>query len=669
VGGSGPSVTWRRWTPVLVPSALALVVLALGHPVRAAVLAAVAALVAVLILFGVPVDRYLARVGHLVAHAVSVVATGLVGLVLVVVGGCLWLVGADPLTPRSLQGNGWLPAAPAAASDRLAASPFGLEPGSPATGVPDPRFRVYVRRTVLALGTVAALVLADVGLGLAWERLSGSGTRAEGQVDAVNFTNTGPTVEDPRADLPAMAAYPWAKAYFREIQQTRNSYWPFTESRPLSYRGTYVNILGWDRKTYVAPDAGPDVPVVWMFGGSTAWGEGQRDDHTIASELSRAADAAGMPITVKNYGQRGWTHFQEMVLFEQLLAQGPAPDVALFYDGANEVNAQSLTVKGVPTHTLSDQYAERLTGSAPVGVQTTAGPGLWSQAWDAYRQHAATQKVVGFIDDHVFQPAGAVAATGSGRDARSDTYNTTIEDAQRAVAVYERGRAITGFLAHEHDVDAVFLWQPMKAGGPQAWTNDHVSAPTVNISDALEDHLDVFIDGSHTNERGAEIVARRIWREIEPKARRLEGHRAGAGDDTSTTTTEPPATTVPAAKVVADARAALDRSKGDPCTLEPWKVWLGSLKADTPTDGGQIADLAAEYLVALADAAPPGSAAGAATLRRVAAELPTMAATATVDPKQPFVPQLPVVADATSGFLPTFQSVSSAVAATCKGGG
>ena len=109
MGGLERAVTWRRWTPVLVPAALALVAVLLGHPVRAGVLGVLASVALVLVLVGVPVDRYLIRFGAWIGHALGWVATMVIGLFLVCVGWLLRLAGVDPLTPRALQGNAWQP--------------------------------------------------------------------------------------------------------------------------------------------------------------------------------------------------------------------------------------------------------------------------------------------------------------------------------------------------------------------------------------------------------------------------------------------------------------------------------------------------------------------------------------------------------------------------------
>jgi hypothetical protein len=520
--GRRPGWSWKWFVPALAPALVGAAFFALGHPGRAAVLWVIAGVVLVLVFAGVPVDEYIGRFAVVVAHAVGVVATGAVGVILVVAGAIARLLRSDPLTPRARKGVGWQRAADGRASLRLATAPFGVERVGGTDTTAGSGAAAIGRGALLAVGALTALLAVDLGIGLAWERLTPEGTSVAVVRDVVNFSGTTQTFADPRAQLPAMADYPWADEYLREVQTTPSSYWPFTESRPRDFRGEYVTIEGWERRSHTPAQLSPDAPVVWMFGGSTTWGLGQRDEHTIASYLSRLAEEQGTPIRVVNYGQRGWTHFQEMILFEQLLAAGEPPELAVFYDGANEVNAQAQSAKGVPTHTFVDQYAELISGGvAPEFIPAPPPrPSAAKVAWDEYLQHSAIRKAVRRVTAFIDTPAGASESVrtqaGAEDDPLSETYQKPIEDAQRAVDVYERGRGFTQYLAAEYDVDTVFFWQPVRAGEADLWAAANVSPPTIDVSDALDSHQEVYIDGGHTNEEGARIVAERLWQELRP---------------------------------------------------------------------------------------------------------------------------------------------------------
>jgi hypothetical protein len=63
---------------------------------------------------------------------------------------------------------------------------------------------------------------------------------------------------------------------------------------------------------------------------------------------------------------------------------------------------------------------------------------------------------------------------------------------------------------------------PTGNSGTVGWSTS-VSALIVNVSVVLDGHQDVFIDGSHTNEEDAKIVAERLWQELRPRIDELYG--------------------------------------------------------------------------------------------------------------------------------------------------
>ncbi len=129
-----------------------------------------------------------------------------------------------------------------------------------------------------------------------------------------------------------------------------------------------IEVVGGVRSGLRVP--GPEV-TIWLFGGSTAFGFGQRSDHTIASELVRGAQARGVPVEVVNFGVSGWVNAQETQLFADRLAAGPRPDVAIFLDGANDtaLGIERMRYGLLDTtrtwyQTMTDQQRDRLAAEA-----------------------------------------------------------------------------------------------------------------------------------------------------------------------------------------------------------------------------------------------------------------------------------------------------------------
>lgn len=121
------------------------------------------------------------------------------------------------------------------------------------------------------------------------------------------------------------------------------AYEPYTDMTDPPVRGRFVNVdqAGFRRSTDQAawpPD--PKNYNLFVFGGSTTFGYGVGDDHTIASYLQPLlAPVGGKPVRVYNFGHSGYYSTQERILFTRLVVQGHAPDAAIFIDGLNDSGA------------------------------------------------------------------------------------------------------------------------------------------------------------------------------------------------------------------------------------------------------------------------------------------------------------------------------------------
>lgn len=507
----------RRWMPCLAPTTIGAAFAFRGHHERAAALLIVAAVVALQVWRGVDVagaiSRGASRAGTGLAKFLGWLAFGLI-----VLPAWAWtrLRRQHPLDhgPRAA----W---SPVAGTDN---APTAMGSATPGLAERRPLWRSIA----WCLEVVFLIAAVNYGAGWTYDRVSGR-TGPDSVAEALGSPMAG-IITDPRIDSPAMAAYPWRSDYFADLQRTEGGYWPFTEFRPEPFSSPYINLEDWTRRSYQAPGPVGTRPLVWMFGGSTTFGEGQRDEQTIASWLVRLSEAESVPIQVANYGQRGWTHFQEMILFEQRLALDSPPDVAIFYDGANEITAQALLNEAVPSNTLVLQFAERLTG-ATVATQflqqdPTPFP-LSDQLWHAYSQHSLAHKLV-----RAFAPTVAGAQESDRNDlintgaatageGTSTDYTLTVQDGIDAGQVYERGKRITQGIADAQGIPTFFFWQPLRSvGEPQERATAELSASTIDISDALDDHRPVYIDGGHTNEEGARLVAEAIWEHLAPEVER-----------------------------------------------------------------------------------------------------------------------------------------------------
>lgn len=115
---------------------------------------------------------------------------------------------------------------------------------------------------------------------------------------------------------------------------------------------------------------------VWVFGGSTVHGATDTISNvpceparscSIPSHLSDALRRRGLRLRVFNFGQLNYGSTQERILFEELLAARPAPRVAVFVDGTNDIETQA-GIAGYPNE--YDQLRARMAGGSgvPFGV-------------------------------------------------------------------------------------------------------------------------------------------------------------------------------------------------------------------------------------------------------------------------------------------------------------
>lgn len=147
----------------------------------------------------------------------------------------------------------------------------------------------------------------------------------------------------PYAVPEAYARADWFRDYNVEYDKSLTQRWrPYLYfGRVPSFQGKYINIDSGGHRVTPQPTS-PDVPVarVYFFGGSTTWGDSQRDDHTIPAETSRRLQelaGAANRIEVRNFGEGGYVSTQGLLGLQLQLRSGNRPDVVVFYDGINDV--------------------------------------------------------------------------------------------------------------------------------------------------------------------------------------------------------------------------------------------------------------------------------------------------------------------------------------------
>lgn len=490
----------------------------------------------------------LARTAHAIAHGVGLVLswtllTLIFVAVMVPVAVLAWVAGLvlhRPLgRPRGLAGDGWIPRE---SLSRSVGAPrmFGTEPTRarldllppPAPAATDPtdaeldlpptstrsvreprtRSRPRVPRVVTALGVVAALLLLDLVGGAL---LTAAGMPPEDRGDTARSVEG--AVRTTMAS-PAIADEPWAEEYAEalvEFQLGGETYVPFLVRDPRPYESRYLNTTEADRRSYLPPVPDDVEPVrIAFFGGSVMFGVGQRDDHTIPSQVARLAEDEGIPVEVHNYGLPGWVGWQEAQYLERLLAAGEEYDLVVFYDGFNEFLVQYTGYSVDPTH-LGAATMNQFARDYHEKHETRPGPGdALSEIGSAYSRYSAVGRLYDRYDGTDAVGEGELQAAA-----------TPQEQADAALDVYARAAALATGLADDDDTSVHFFWQPTKAGWDPSVT-DRLPEGATDVSHALDGREDEFyIDEVHTNEAGARLMAEALWDELGPEIERAAAGR------------------------------------------------------------------------------------------------------------------------------------------------
>lgn len=137
----------------------------------------------------------------------------------------------------------------------------------------------------------------------------------------------------------AYADAEWLPEYRREFQDVSEVEWrSWIYWRRQPFTGTWINIDSKGLRRNWQPKVDNTDPLrILVFGGSTVWGTGARDEHTIPSYLAKSLDSRSIACQVVNCGETGYVARQELIMLTTMLQEGERPDIVVFYDGVNDV--------------------------------------------------------------------------------------------------------------------------------------------------------------------------------------------------------------------------------------------------------------------------------------------------------------------------------------------
>lgn len=333
-----------------------------------------------------------------------------------------------------------------------------------------------------------------------------------------------PDIPDAKMLLSPYRDQPWAEKYFTEMHQRETEYQAYYGWSLKEYHGEYVNIDSRGlRRTYNPVfTSAPWPDTLFVFGGSTIWGGGARDDYSIPSWLSRLLNEKGHRLHVVNYGTTGYVFTQEVVRLMRALWDGHRPDCVIFYDGTNDVYSAYQSGEAGTLQNLA-RVRERFRLLSPSGHVATGLKQLISNNCMICRAGRRAVRAV-FGADRSRETAAAYS------EAELQIL------ANEICASYHKSAELLKFLAEKYDFQYICFWQPVGFLENNLTTEERESdnrlndkaleglfrmvnsslpsdpsAHFYNITDALAGRSGtVYVDFCHISESGNETMARVI---------------------------------------------------------------------------------------------------------------------------------------------------------------
>jgi hypothetical protein len=174
-----------------------------------------------------------------------------------------------------------------------------------------------------------------------------------------------------REELPNYSNdFAYAKKVFHDYNSVQHQYEPFVGWKTLPYKGETLLISSEGTRNVPPPAEGAKTKTVHFFGGSTMWGEGSDDEHTIPALFNEK----NPEFEVFNHGQLAYNSRQELDALISLYATGAKPDVVVFYDGVNDAAFLCpKEIKKLPAHRLVPMYRDKLYVGKTAFVKDVAG--------------------------------------------------------------------------------------------------------------------------------------------------------------------------------------------------------------------------------------------------------------------------------------------------------
>ncbi len=266
-----------------------------------------------------------------------------------------------------------------------------------------------------------------------------------------------------------------------------------------------------------------------FFGGSTTRGAGVEDKDTIPSLVARELNKTGR-YRVKNCGEMAYFSTQEVMAFYLELMHGNIPDIAVFYDGVNDV----LTA-----------------GYEPGDPAKFSGFQRWIDLQNSHLDWSDFLKSK-WRSSCLFQALQFVGLIPKSTFFYDKQFSASLieERSKRTVEAYLFNKNVISALAKQFGIKVYFFWQPylfsqtkkhlslreqetlnssspvLKEIASRVYSTVAAQSPSNlhNLSDVFDNvEGGIYYDQCHIAARGNEIVAREIVKTLHSSSGGAEG--------------------------------------------------------------------------------------------------------------------------------------------------
>jgi len=279
---------------------------------------------------------------------------------------------------------------------------------------------LYQGAAILVLNTL--LLLAGLELGArAWPQLAG-------RLSSPTEINSVPL----GAAIPYYQSQDWGRQYWADFSRYDGEFRPYMLWRGVPLASPTINIDEQGLRQTPGIDCSAGVYKVFVFGGSTMWGDGSPDWGTIPAYLQPGLQTIrGEPVCIINFAQPGFVSTQSVVTLLTELYEGNIPDLVIFYDGINDVFGAYRSGQ-VGAHLTPEEIARQFNGNHLVKYVEN------SATFKLLQRLASNPQLITYETRNI--PAGALA--------------------EAVVKAYFGNYRVVEALAQYYQFDYLFFFQP-----------------------------------------------------------------------------------------------------------------------------------------------------------------------------------------------------------------